>query len=122
MSMAVINADQRNGNLHIKLKGMFGPETAAQLTMVMAKSYIGTGNVFIHTAQITDVKPNSRSTFNNLLRFIDVPKEKVYLTGEKGFDIGHDSAKVIVNKKRKKKHGHGGCGKCKNCSCNKKAA
>lgn len=122
MDMAVINTDQRNGNLHIKLKGMFSPETAAQLTMVMAKSYIGTGNVFIHTAQITDVKPNSRSTFNNLLRFIDVPKEKVYLTGEKGFDIGHDSAKVIVNKKRKKKHGHGGCGKCKNCSCNKKAA
>ncbi len=32
---------------------------------------------------------------------------------------GSDSAKVAVPKK---KHGHGGCGKCRNCSCHKKKA
>jgi hypothetical protein len=120
MDMAVINTDQRNGNLHINLEGMFTPGTAAQLTMVMAKSYIGKGNIFIHTKRLTDVDPNSKFAFNNLLGLTGLPKENVYLTGEKGLAISHDSAKVIVYKK--KKHGHGGCGKCKNCTCQKEKA
>jgi len=118
MDMAAINTDQRNGNLHIKVEGMFSPDTAAQLTMVMAKSYLGKGNIFIHTARITGVEPNSKHTFNNLLGLTGLPKENVYLTGEKGLDISHDTGKVIVYKK--KKTGHGGCGKCKNCSCHTK--
>lgn len=120
MEMAPINTDQRNGNLHINLEGMFTPDTAAQLTMVMERTYIGEGNIFIHTAGLTDIEPNSKLAFNNLLGISDLPKENVYLTGEKGLDISHDSGKVIVHKK--KKHGHGGCGKCKNCTCHKKKA
>jgi len=120
MEMTEINAEQRNGNLHINLEGLFTTDTAAQLTMVMAKSYSGEGNIFIHTAQVTDVKPDSKLAFNYLLKVVDLPKENVYLTGEKGLDIGHDSGKVIVYKK--KKHGHGGCGKCKNCTCHSKKA
>jgi hypothetical protein len=122
MELAAINTDQRNGNLHINLEGLFTPDTAAQLTMVMTKSYIGEGNIFIHTDQITDVKPQSKLAFNNLLGLSGLPKENVYLTGEKGLEISHDSGKVIVHKKQKKKHGHGGCGKCKNCTCHKEKA
>ena len=120
MGMAAINMDQRNGDLHIKIEGMFSTDTAAQLTMVMAKSYSGEGNIFIHTAKITDVEPDSKHAFNNLLGLTGLPKENVYLTGEKGLDIIHDTGKVIVYKKRTR--GHGGCGKCKNCSCGKEKA
>lgn len=120
MEMAAINTDQRNGNLHINIEGLFTPETAAQLTIIMSRSYIGKGNIFIHTAKVVDVKPDSKFAFNHLLGLTELPKENVYLTGEKGFDIGDDEGKVIIHKK--KKHGHGGCGRCKNCTCNKKAA
>ena len=115
MKNTSINTEQRNGNLHINLEGLFTTDTAAQLTMVMEKSYVGEGNIFIHTASITDVKPDSKIAFNNLLELVTLPKENVYLTGEKGLAISHDSGKVIVHKK--KKHGHGGCGKCQNCTC-----
>lgn len=120
MEMAVISTDQRNGNLHIKLEGLFTPETAAKLAIIMTKSYVGQGNIFIHTAMVTDVEPQSQFAFNTLMGQTDLPKEKVYLTGEKGIDISHDSGKVIVGKK--KKHRHSGCGKCKNCSCDEKKA
>lgn len=120
MKATAINTDQRNGNLHIKVRGRFTPETAAQLTMVMAKTYIGKGNIFIHTSLVTGVEPESKFTFNRLLGVSGLPKENVYLTGKNGLDISADSGKVIIQKK--KKHGHGGCGKCKNCSCHKKKA
>jgi len=117
---AQINADQRNGNLHIKLDGMFTPDTAAKLTILMAKSYQGQGNIFIHTSGVSTVEPSSRHAFYNLLGVSGLPQDNIYLTGEKGMDICHDAGKVIVHKK--KKHGHGGCGKCKNCSCGTKKA
>ncbi len=120
MEMAAIDTDQRNGNLHIKIGGLFTPDTAAQLTLVMTRSYVGRGNIFIHTAALTSVDPDSQFAFNNLLGMSGLPRENVYLTGEKGLEISHDRGKVIVYKKRKR--GHGGCGKCKNCSCDKKKA
>ena len=115
-----INADQRNGNLHINLAGLFTPETAARLTTVMAKTYRGKGNIFIHTGKVTSVAPDSRYAFNNLLGMSGLPRDNVYLTGEKGLDISHDVTRVIAHKK--KKHGHGGCGKCKNCTCHTRKA
>lgn len=111
-----INANQRNGNLHIKLNGPFTSDTAARLTMVMAKTYPGKGNIFIHTDNISAVSPESQGAFNDLVNLSALPEDKIYLMGEKGLDICHDSGKVIV---RKKRQGHICCGKCKNCSCNK---
>jgi hypothetical protein len=114
-----INADQRNGNLHINLAGLFTPETAARLTTVMAKTYQGKGDIFIHTGKVTGVAPDSRYAFNNLLGMSGLPRDNIYLTGEKGLDISQDATKVII---RKKKHDHGGCGKCKNCTCHTRKA
>ncbi len=114
-----INTDQRNGNLHIQLAGLFTPDTAARLTTVMAKTYQGKGNIFIHTSKVTEVSADSRYAFSNLLAMSGLPRDNVYLTGEKGLDISQDATKVIV---RKKKQGHGGCGKCKNCTCHKMKA
>jgi len=113
-----INSNQRNGNLHINIDGHFTPNIAAQLTMTIAKVYQGKGNIFIHTEKITDVAPESKYTFTNLLGISGLPQNNIYLTGEKGLKFCHDAGKVIVRKT--KKHGIGGCGKCKNCSCQKK--
>jgi len=116
-----INANQRNGNLHINLDGQLTPDIAAQLTKTMVKAYQGKGNIFIHTEKITEVVPEFRYAFTNLLNMSGLPQENVYLTGKKGLKICHDTGKVIVRKE--KKHGHnGGCGKCKNCSCHKRKA
>lgn len=115
-----IDTDQRNGNLHINLGGRFTPDIAVQLTLVMTKTYQGRGNIFIHTDKITEVTAESRYAFTNLLEMSGLPGDSIYLTGKNGFDICHDSAKVIVRKE--KKHGHGSCGRCKNCQCHKKKA
>lgn len=115
---ARVNADQRNGNLHVKVNGQFTPDVAAQLVMVMAKIYQGQGNIFIHTDMVTTIDSDSRCAFGNLLKISGLPRENIYLTGKKGVKICNDSLKFIVRKERKQ----GGCGKCGDCKCNKKAA
>ena len=113
--------DQRNGNLHINIEGVFTDDTAAALTSTMVDSYRGKGNIFIHTAKVTKVMPESRKTFSTLLGVSGLPRDNVYLIGEKGKDIGHEKAKVIIRDKRKR--GHGGCGgRCKNCTCHTRKA
>lgn len=111
---------KRNGNLHIYLEGLFTPAIATRLTITMARTYQGKGNIFIHTDKTTEVAPGSKYAFTNLLGMSGLPQDNVYLTGENGLEICHDTGKVIVRKKTK--HGHGGCGRCKNCSCNKSKA
>jgi hypothetical protein len=117
---AQINADHRNGNLHINLDGRFTTDSAELLTLVMAGAYKGAGNIFIHTRRVTEVAPDSRVVFLDLQVKTGLPKDNIYLTGEKGLDICHDAGKVIVRKE--KSHGHTGCGKCGNCTCGKKRA
>lgn len=108
-----IDANERNGNLHIHLAGRFCPDSAIELTSLMREFYRGKGNIFIHTKSITDISPDSREVFESLVGQSDLPRDNIYLTGEKGLDLCHNVAKVIVHKK--KKHGHGRCGNCKNC-------
>lgn len=117
-----IDTDQRNGNLHITLAGQFTPDTAAKLTTVMIKMYQGRGdgNIFIHTSRVNNVSVNSKEAFSNLIGLSGLPKNNIYITGKRGLEISPDSGKVIVYKK--KKHGHGGCGKCKTCTCQSKKA
>ncbi len=109
--------DLRNGNLHIDIEGRFTQDTAEALTSAMVATYKGEGNIFIHTSKITDVAPDSRMTFGNLLGGSGIPKSNVYLMGERGSDLSSESTRVI--KPKKKKHGHGSCGRCKNCKCDK---
>lgn len=108
-----IHTDQRNGNLHVNLHGHFTPEIAAELPSTIARLYRGTGNIFIHTAKVTAVTPGSRSVFAHYLQLLDLPREKMYLTGIKGLDISPDKGRVIVYEKKKK----GCCGRCRDCSC-----
>lgn len=110
-----IEADQRNGNLHINLAGEFTKQTAFTLTKTMTQRYQGSGNIFIHTESITEVAPESRETFGDLMGVAVLPRERIYMIGRKGLEICPDASRVIIHDKKK----HKCCGKCKNCSCNK---
>ncbi len=108
-----IQTDQRNGNLHINLSGQFTTEIAHRLTSAISQQYQGRGNIFIHTKDITDIAPESRQTFADLVGEAVLPREKIYMIGSKGLEICPDAGKVIVHDKKK----HTCCGRCKNCRC-----
>jgi len=116
MQTPPLQADQRNGNLHINLDGHFSTEIALQLSSTIARVYSGRGNIFIHTAQVTTIAPESRKTLSDQISLLGLPREKMYMTGIKGLDISPDKGRVIVYEKRKK----GSCGKCRNCRCQDK--
>ncbi|MGI6655739.1 MAG: hypothetical protein ACOX5Z_02715 [Desulfobulbus sp.] len=108
-----ISADQRNGNLHLSLHGRFTPEIAMQLGQTIADSYIGRGNIFIHTSQVTEVASGSRHAFGRMISDFGLPHDKMYLIGARGLDIGPDTTRVIIYEKKKR----GCCGKCRSCAC-----
>lgn len=116
MGTNAIHADHRNGNLHVNLHGDFTAETAVHLTSTIARAYTGKGNIFIHTAQVTAIAPESRHTLSEQISVLGLPQEKMYLTGIKGLDISPDKGRVIVYEKRQK----GCCGKCRDCNCHDK--
>ena len=108
---------ERKGNLHVKAAGSFTQESAAELITLISSTYNGSGNIFIHTAKITDIDPQSKPMLAALLSVVNLPKGNIYFTGEKGFAICPDHCKVIINGK---KGGHACRGNCKNCSCKSK--
>ena len=112
------NTRVSKGNLHVRLSGEFCKGTAMAVTRHISKEYTGRGNIFIHTHEVTEVAPQSQSIFENMLGVLDLPKENIYLMGEKGKAICHDQGRVLV---RKKQHGQGSCGRCKNCKCGSRA-
>lgn len=116
---ARITMEQRNGNLHLTLAGSFSPDSASRLTELMDQGYTGAGNIFVHTKMLTEIAPDSRSIFAELLRASALPQERLYFTGAKGLAIAPEASKVIVQQPAP---GHGGCGRCQSCSCREKKA
>lgn len=104
-----IHSDQRNGNLHIRLSGEFSHDMAMNVSYHILKTYRGAGNIFIHTSDITDVAPRSQAVFGQMVGLLDLPRDHIYLMGDKGTDIGYEKAKVLIPKKKI----HGGCSNCK---------
>lgn len=112
---SAIVLEERNGNLHVRLHGKFGVDTAMEMTSHISKKYRVGSNVFIHTAEVTAVSPQSKEMFSSMLGVYNLPPENIYLMGEKGMEMCHDQGRVII---RKKSHGHKTCGgRCKNCKC-----
>ena len=111
---AVVTTEERNGNLHIKLQGRFGVDTAMEVTSLISRRYRMGSNVFIHTAEVVTVSSQSKEMFSSMLGVYGLPPENIYLMGEKGLEICHDEGRVIL---RKKTHGHKCSGRCKNCKC-----
>jgi len=117
-STTSIQAIHRNGNLHVDLHGHFSPEIAAELTHTLSRTYRGKGNIFIHTAALVSIAPESQAAFADHLSLSGLPREHLYLTGIKGLEISPDKGRVIVYEKRKK----GCCGRCRDCKCDDKTA
>jgi len=110
-----VDAAYRNCNLHINLNGHVSPATAVELSSAISMFYEGKGNIFIHTANVTSIEPTSKHALADHLKRLDLPCERLYLTGKKGLDLSPDNIKVIVYEKKK----NGCCGQCKDCGCNK---
>ncbi len=111
-----IDSEEQNGNLHFIPKGEFTPDTALELTSLMKAKYNGKGDIVVNTSHITEVEPLSKQMFSIMLGYHDLPKDKVYLKGNKGQEICHDEGNVIEATTKK----HGGCGRCRNCTCGHK--
>ncbi len=118
MSDAIMNSDVRLGNLHIRLEGEFSTTTAKEVTRYISNEWNGNGNIFIHTKKITEVQPASQQVFQAMVGLLDLSREHIYFVGELGKKLCHEHGRVIVPPD--KKHHHGGCGRCKNCSCGTK--
>lgn len=110
-----VDAAYRNGNLHINLHGPFSSATAIELSSAIALFDEGRGNVFIHTANVTDIEPTSKHVLADHIRILGLDCKRLYMTGTKGLDLSPDNIKVIVYEKKKK----GCCGRCKDCGCSK---
>jgi anti-anti-sigma regulatory factor len=96
-----VAAAYRNGNLHINLNGHFSSAVAVELSSTIATVYAGKGNVFIHTANVTSIDETSKGVLADHIKRLGLPRERLYLTGEKGLDISPDNIKVIVYQKKK---------------------
>lgn len=118
MSDTRMNSDIRLGNLHIRLEGEFSTTTAKDVTRYISNTWNGCGNVFIHTKKITEILPASQQVFQAMVGLLDLSRENIYFVGELGKELCHEHGRVIVPPERK--HHHGGCGRCGNCTCGEK--
>lgn len=108
-----VSSDFRKGNLHIKVLGPFTPMTVKEVEEAITDSYRGEGNIFIHTAGVTSVAPESRAVFTACLSERNLPWRNMYVTGMRSVEIAPDGIRTIVYHKKQ-----GGCGgRCKNCRC-----
>ena len=106
-----IESEEQNGNLHLSPRGNFTPDTAQKLTTLIKEKYKGQGSIFVNTSYITEVEPLSKQMFSIMLGYHDLPKDKIFLKGNKGQDICHDEGNVIESQAKE----HVCCGRCHNC-------
>lgn len=109
MSGTVMNSDIRLGNLHIRLTGQFSTATAKEVTKYISNTWNGTGNIFIHTKEITEILPASQQVFQAMVGLLDLSRENIYFVGELGKKLCHERGRVIVPPDRKHQ---GRCGHC----------
>ena len=104
----MINAEQRNGNLFIQLRGTVDPHKVVALSSTLTESYRGSGNIFINTERITEVLSSSAETLGSLLKQSPIPNDRVYLIGEAGFRLTDGTTRVITRPPNKDR-----CSGCK---------
>jgi hypothetical protein len=109
---STIDTNQCNGNLHISLSGVFSLDTARQLTTLISRNYPGRGYVFIHTSRLTRIDPLCKVLFSNLLLVPDLPREKIYLTGDKARELCYDEARLVSYEPNLAAGCNGGFGEC----------
>jgi hypothetical protein len=113
MKSEQIQANHRNGNLHIKIFGDFDLMAAQTATSLINDQYPGCGNVFVNTEKMGAVLEAGARAFRHTMSDCAVHLSKLFMIGEKGREIVPDGSRVIIPPKDKCR----GCGKC---NCGKK--
>ncbi|PID77665.1 MAG: hypothetical protein CSB24_00270 [Deltaproteobacteria bacterium] len=104
----ILAVEHRNKELHIRLGGAYNTKTAALLSVVMNQAYEGQERILVNTDEVTEVADNSRNTLGNLLKMLQLPGSKVFLTGEMGGKIASNEFGVISRSPASSR--------CENCS------
>ena len=99
-----IKLKRNNGNLHLRVAGIFDGSSAWQLVNLLHKKYDGKGQVFIDTNGLRDIYPFGCSTFQCQLNPRRLPANRLVFKGEKGLEIAPDGSKVIVAPGRQSDH------------------
>ncbi len=110
----------QEGNVHLDIDGRFTSDTARQVGRLLATQYTGSGYIFIHTECLIEVEADVALVFGKCLADAGIPVERVYALGLAGLEWNNDTKQNIVA--AEKKQGHHGCGKCKNCKCDRKSS
>jgi hypothetical protein len=109
-----LEASERNGNLHIRIKGVYADNTPYQLVDYMQQNYRGAGNIFIHTDKVTEVAGTGGLEGNrqDILAQTNLNKNLIYLIGSKAMALHFPCNKIIIPPPRKAR-----CTGCKKCTC-----
>ncbi len=84
------------GNLHLNPEGSFTQMSAWILIKTIKQHYRGFGRIFVDTAGLKEISPSGTGLFKNLMTSSIVPLDRLYLKGEKGFQIGPDGSRVLI--------------------------
>lgn len=84
------------GNLHLNPEGPFNGKSAWVLVKTIKSRYRGTGRIFVNTAGLCDIMPSGAHLFKELMMSKNMPLSRLYLKGEKGFEIGPNGSRVLV--------------------------
>ncbi len=109
-----LEASERNGNLHIRIKGVYAENTPSQLVDCMQRNYRGAGNIFIHTDTVTEVADTGREEGDrqDVLARTSLNKNHIYLIGSKAMALDFPCNKIIIPPPRKTR-----CTGCRKCTC-----
>jgi len=114
-----LEASERNGNLHVRITGVYEQSTPRQLIDCMQRNYRGAGNIFIHTDTVTEVADTKRleATSRNILARTSLNKNHIYLIGSKATALHFPCNKIIIPPPRKAR-----CSGCRECTCANKGS
>jgi hypothetical protein len=115
---AQLEASERNGNLHIRIKGVYAENTPSQLVDCMQQNYRGVGNIFIHTDKVTGIIATGAVDLSDkgILGRTRLNKKHIYLIGSKAMELDFPCNKIIIPPPRKAR-----CTGCRNCTCTSKS-
>lgn len=103
-----ISADRRNGNLHVKIVGEYTETVLHDLMTCLATQNTGSGNIFIHTTQITQIRECRSSITQQLMTEAQLCRDNIYLIGKNGLELNIPCNKIIIPPPKKTR-----CSGCK---------
>jgi hypothetical protein len=109
-----IDYRQNNGNLHLRLQGLFDGSSAWELINLIHGQYDGQGRVFVDTKGLAEVHPSGSQILQSNLDQGIIPFNNIYFKGEMGRELAPSGCRVLVQKilpSLKCK------GRCRNCQC-----